>query len=294
MTENVEFVKLKRRLEQTSNITEKIGILERMLEIDPSYPFLAMQKKKFREQLDSFKRGNKKRPRSTSSGLYDFKRRTYQGCLLGMVNSGKSTLLSKLTKSTPVISEIPFSTYKPELGLMDFKGVEIQLVEIPAIYDGDSYRGDGKYDFIKQTDLKIMVIKEQNELDTILLELWNKGIMVGEENGPRGLIIYRENAPDSSIPSIKFDFDEEDSGICNIKSEIFKNLNLTRVYVDFPKLSKPLVYNGSDIKVETVREDLQRKNRRLKACYLIESDSNSRLISLDYKLSDGDKIKFQI
>lgn len=58
-----------------------------------------------------------------------------QVCIIGLANSGKSTLLAKLTEAKPKISATPYTTTRPEIGMMDYKGIKIQLVEIPSTFD---------------------------------------------------------------------------------------------------------------------------------------------------------------
>src|SRR3990167_4915629 len=42
-------------------------------------------------------------------------------------------LLSKLTNAKPVISEIEFTTKLHEIGILDYRGIKLQILEIPAI-----------------------------------------------------------------------------------------------------------------------------------------------------------------
>lgn len=287
MTQNVEFTKLKRRLKKASTIGEKIEILEELVLVDPTYPFLSMQKSKFKKQLESLKLGNQKKPRPINTqNIYEFKRGRYQCCLLGMANSGKSTLLARLTNATPAISEVPFTTYRPEVGSLDYHGVEIQLVEVPAIFEGDSDRDENKYRFIKQTDLKIAVVNQPEELDNLLLELWNRNIMLGEERGPKGLVVYRQECPDTMLPKINVDSD--------VAEAIYKELKLSRVYVERPKLQRPISFMEEEVSVSRIREIIARKDRSLGSVSLLDETKRWKLIGPEYILKDGDHIKFQI
>ena len=74
MSQNVEFTNLKRKLEKVNTISEKISILEQLIQVAPTYPFLAMQKKKFKRQLESLKLGSKKRSRPViTQNIYQFR-----------------------------------------------------------------------------------------------------------------------------------------------------------------------------------------------------------------------------
>jgi small GTP-binding protein len=58
--------------------------------------------------------------------------------LLGLPNSGKSTLLNLLTGVGTKVADYPFTTREPAIGMMDYFGGMIQLVELPAIVEGSS------------------------------------------------------------------------------------------------------------------------------------------------------------
>jgi GTP-binding protein len=58
--------------------------------------------------------------------------------LLGMPNAGKSTLLSKLSNAKPKIADYPFTTLKPQLGVLNKNNQEVVVADIPGIIEGAS------------------------------------------------------------------------------------------------------------------------------------------------------------
>lgn len=63
--------------------------------------------------------------------------------LVGLPNAGKSTLLSRLSAAKPKISDYPFTTLTPNLGVLeDLQGRRLTIADIPGIIDGAS-RGAG-------------------------------------------------------------------------------------------------------------------------------------------------------
>ena len=62
--------------------------------------------------------------------------------IIGFPNSGKSTLLSRLTHATPKIADYSFTTLAPQLGEMTFEGGSLTLAEIPGLIEGSS-KGKG-------------------------------------------------------------------------------------------------------------------------------------------------------
>jgi len=56
-----------------------------------------------------------------------------QVVLLGAPSSGKSALLGAVTRAEPAVADYPFTTTRPQPGLMPFEDVQLQLVDLPAI-----------------------------------------------------------------------------------------------------------------------------------------------------------------
>ncbi|NBV06086.1 MAG: GTPase ObgE [Proteobacteria bacterium] len=61
--------------------------------------------------------------------------------LLGMPNAGKSTFLAATTRAKPKIADYPFTTLKPQLGVVYVDKHEFVLADIPGLIKGAS---DGK------------------------------------------------------------------------------------------------------------------------------------------------------
>ena len=56
--------------------------------------------------------------------------------IVGMPNSGKSSLLSVLTNARPKIANYPFSTINPNLGVAHYNNKEVTLADIPGLIEG--------------------------------------------------------------------------------------------------------------------------------------------------------------
>ena len=56
--------------------------------------------------------------------------------IIGMPNSGKSSLLSVLTKAKPKIANYPFTTINPNLGVANYNDKEITIADIPGLIEG--------------------------------------------------------------------------------------------------------------------------------------------------------------
>ena len=56
--------------------------------------------------------------------------------IIGMPNSGKSSLLSVLTSAKPKIADYPFTTINPSIGVANYNNKEITLADIPGLIEG--------------------------------------------------------------------------------------------------------------------------------------------------------------
>lgn len=131
----VEYFRAEQRFSEAKTIEEKIAALEEMLRELPHHKGCENLRAQLTARLAKLKKeavAAKKRGRR-AVGIK--KEGEAQVCLLGPTMSGKSWLLRKLTSAKPELANRPYTTTKPQVGMMDWRGVKIQLVEIPATFD---------------------------------------------------------------------------------------------------------------------------------------------------------------
>ncbi|MEM5814716.1 MAG: TGS domain-containing protein [Candidatus Aenigmatarchaeota archaeon] len=154
---------------------EKIAALEEMIKHAPKHKGgenLLLQLKQRLAKLKSQKEAKAGR------GSFSLpKEGDAQIALVGFTQSGKSTLLSKLTNAKPEIADRPFTTTVPQVGVAEWKGVKFQLVEIPSTFlpvymnvaqnsDGIIYVYDSTKD-LKEQQKRFRELKERFHLQDI-------------------------------------------------------------------------------------------------------------------------------
>jgi len=93
--------------------------------------------------------------------------------IIGMPNSGKSSLLSILTKARPKIANYPFTTINPNLGVTSYNDKEITIADIPGLIEG-AHEGIGLGDkFLRHIErckslIHLIDITENNILENYL------------------------------------------------------------------------------------------------------------------------------
>ncbi len=127
-----EYYKAEEKFKSAKSKEEKVAALEEMIRLLPRHHGSENALAQLKARLAKLKKETEKRG-ARRIGVK--KEGNAQVCLIGLANSGKSTLLAKLTDAKPKISSTPYTTTKPEVGMMDYKGIKVQLVEIPSTFD---------------------------------------------------------------------------------------------------------------------------------------------------------------
>jgi hypothetical protein len=106
-----------------------------MLSVLPKHKGTDKLRGQLRSKLSKLKdESSKKRSKGRSFYLFNVKKEgAGQVLLVGLPNSGKSTLLSRLTNAMTEIAEYPYTTRVPVVGMMDFENIQIQLIDAPAV-----------------------------------------------------------------------------------------------------------------------------------------------------------------
>jgi len=101
--------------------------------------------------------------------------------LVGLPSVGKSTLLNKVTNAESKVGNYDFTTLGVVPGMMEYKGVRIQILDLPGIIEGAAgNKGFGRkvISVIRAADLVVLMtdIQRIDWLNVVGQELYNAGI----------------------------------------------------------------------------------------------------------------------
>lgn len=277
-------------------LDEKITALEDMLRVVPGHKGAENLRAELRSRLKKLLEKKEKSKKVGKSSLKGIRKEGYQVVLLGLPNSGKSSLLTKLTNAHPKISQNPFTTKAPGLGTMDYQGAKAQIVDLPSI--GSEFFDIG---IVNTADLIIIVLDKLEDLDKVkqhISKVYGKIVLVINksdllsDNELRKLEekIKSRRANALIISSSGYNIDK-------LKETIFQAMNIIRVYMKEP--SKPasnipavLPFNSSVKDVaESIHKGFSLKVKEIRLTGPSSKFPNQR-VGLSHILKDRDIIEF--
>ncbi|KHO53443.1 MAG: hypothetical protein QT09_C0013G0020, partial [archaeon GW2011_AR18] len=126
-----EYGEAQKKLAEAKTPEEKIKALENLLSVSPSHKGAEKLRQELKTKISKLKSKQEKEKSAKRGGrsIAIKKEGAAQVTLVGLTNSGKSTIIQKFTNAKPQIAEYEFTTKTAEVAIMDYHGVKIQLVE---------------------------------------------------------------------------------------------------------------------------------------------------------------------
>ncbi|HIC96666.1 TPA: TGS domain-containing protein [Candidatus Bipolaricaulota bacterium] len=151
-----EYLAAEARYRAARTDKERLEALREMLSTIPKHKGTEKLQAEIKRKIAQLRTAPKKRGPTRSVLDFIEPEGAGQVVLAGPPNSGKSSLLARLTNARPEVADYPFSTLRPLPGMMEFEDVQIQLVDLPPLSRG--YTEGWVYSHIRNADLVLAVL----------------------------------------------------------------------------------------------------------------------------------------
>ena len=129
-----QYLEVEKRFKQARETDEKLSALQEMLAIIPKHKGTEKLRGELKKKLSALRKESAlTKPVSRSDSFHVKREGSRQLVLVGCPNSGKSSLLSRLTNAQTEVADYPFSTRTPHPGMLNHQGVNLQLVDLPPV-----------------------------------------------------------------------------------------------------------------------------------------------------------------
>lgn len=298
-----EFFEVEKKYLAAQDSDEKIHWLEQMIKKAPrhksSEKFLAeltTRLKKLREKTEKSKKSG-----GSKKGI---RKEGFQFVLIGKTNSGKSSLLAKLSNARPVIGDGMFTTKEAMIGTFEYENVKAQIVDQASM---------GSEDFDKSlpfsADCLLVVISLENgfelyeelkkELERYpVKKIWifNKADLLDMNELRKGIDRIKSKKLMGCIVSA-----ESELGLDVLKQLMFREMDVIRIYTREPgksledaKDGEPVVLYGRGTVKDVAEKILKGFSKKVKEVRLTGPSGKfvNQKVGLNHKVKDLDVVEF--
>lgn len=253
-----EYYKAEKWFRSADTDEERVLALEHMLRVTPKHKGTDHLRADLRKKLSKIKEAPRKKAGKQVDIFHIPRTGGGQVVLLGVPNSGKSSIVSALTNAKVSPADYPFATNVPVPGMVEFEDIQIQLVDMPPV--SSEFVMPGQVGTYRNCDLIGIVIDmsepigEQMEICVDFLE--SRKLLMDDETGSSdeqgnimgrpGFIICtksdiaRAGAMDELKTFCNRRFEivtvsaESKEGMEALPAALFRLLNIIRVYAKPP------------------------------------------------------------
>jgi uncharacterized protein len=144
------------RFREARSPEEKIAALEEMLAIMPKHKGTDRLQGDIKARIAKLRKQEGKKGGRKGVSYTVHREGAGQVVLVGPANTGKSSLMARLTKARPEVADYPYTTREPLPGMMPFENISIQLVDLPPL--SEEHLEPWLFDAIRGADLYWLVV----------------------------------------------------------------------------------------------------------------------------------------
>lgn len=198
-----EYFEADRQYRQARTPAEKLTALEQMLRVIPKHKASEKKQADLKRRISELRQAGRTRKKGTTVDPYHVPPQgAGQAVLFGPPDSGKSSIVGRLTKAAVKITDFPFGTSMPVPGMAHYQDVPIELVDLPPVTP--EHVPGGMINAVRNADVILLVVdlgspSVLEDLETLLAILAERDITFdgpGQDDdekdlqvGPQGLIV---------------------------------------------------------------------------------------------------------
>ena len=313
-----QYFDVEKKYREARDLREKLAYLQELLAIIPKHKGTEKLQADLKTRMSKLKDTISKQKKSGGTGGTWFqveKQGAGQVVLVGLPNSGKSALLNVLTNARAEVALYPFTTTLPQVGMMEYEDIKIQVVDTPPLHDEAPAWLFGLY---RNGDVLLLVLdagRDLNEdLKAVVDTLGSRNILLAgdarEEKKRTMIAVNKEDAGDATAVRgfaaarpenihIVAVSSTTGVGIEQLRRDIFAALDIIRVYtkkIGHPVERKdPVVLRKGTTVIEAaehIHKDF-RKNLKFARLWSDAGYAGQR-VEKNHVLSDGDVLEFHV
>jgi len=293
------YIKAEQEYQSAQTKEEQINALKKMVSEAPKHKGAETLRKLLKRKLAKLKYTHEKEIKKAKSGKKGIKKEQLQAVLIGLTNSGKSSILKTITNANPPIASYGFTTTEPEIGTLNYQGCDIQIIDLPPIASPNFNKG-----IVNSADTLLVVVEKIDEIKEILNSL--KG------NNTKKIIIFnkidlydndKKRKIKETLRSKKYNHElistKTNEGIEELKEKILKSFPIIRIYTKHQgkkkkHQDKPVVLQNNSTLEDVAEKILHGYSKKVKYAKVTGPSAKfkNQKIGLKHIVKDKDLVEF--
>jgi len=278
---------------------QRMDALEEMIKHMPQHKGAENMRANLRQRYKKLKEKIDRGKKSGKSTQQIIKKEDMQAVIVGLTNSGKSSILNTLTNAQPLIGNYFYTTKEPQVGTMFYENSNIQIIDEPAIES--EYFNQG---IANTADLLIIIINNLDQLKEIghflkkargkRIILYNKSDLLTSNEKRKIEATFKSKI---KIPFIIFS-SKDPKNLNELKELIFKQFDIIRIYTKEPgrpASGKPMILKSGKNTVEDAAKKVSNQLfKTLKETRVTGPSTKfpNQKVGLKHELKDRDIVEF--
>jgi len=293
-----EYIAAEQEYHQAETDEKRLLALEQMIRWMPKHKSAEALRKNIRTRYKKLKQELQKKAKKAKAGQKGIKKQDMQAILIGLTNSGKSSILKAITNAQPKIASYGFTTDKPEIGILKYENCNIQIIDLPPIASENFEKG-----LINSADTILIVVEKLHEIKPVLdsikqnkkakkILVFNKIDLYDKTTKRKISETLKAKKYNSILISTK-----TQEGLDELKEKIFNSFAKIRIYTKKSgekQDNKPVILHLNSTLKDVAEKILHGYSKKVKYAKITGPSSKfaNQKIGLNHIVKDKDIVEF--